>query len=121
MTAPDPVTLLQWSRETLDTEGLPTTQRTRAAALLARQALEQAVIATNAGIHGAMRHVRGFHTQLLCLPAATDDTVATETSLAWATLSRTCHHHPYEMAPTVAEMQHLQATVERVLTQLIPR
>ena len=39
--------------------------------------------------------------------------------LAWSELSRSCHHHPYEIAPTVTEMERLLGRVERVLAMAV--
>lgn len=33
-------------------------------------------------------------------------------------LSRACHHHPYELAPTVAELSHWITQVERLVSTL---
>jgi hypothetical protein len=77
----------------------------RAAALLALEALEtglrrqwQRQSLELAGC--AMR------TQLICLRSYLEDApLAARTSHAWAALTRACHHHAYELAPTVTELQ----------------
>jgi len=77
----------------------------RAAALLALEALEtglrrqwQRQSLELAGC--AMR------TQLICLRSYLEDApLAARTSHAWAALTRACHHHAYELAPTVSELQ----------------
>jgi hypothetical protein len=37
---------------------------------------------------------------------------------AWNALSRACHHHPYELAPTEQELSNWIADVERVTVAL---
>jgi hypothetical protein len=77
----------------------------RAAALLARQALELALAGlwaarpAGAGLdHSSMR------SQLLCLTAYLDGDAATRAAYLYAALSRACHYHPYELAPTATEL-----------------
>jgi hypothetical protein len=87
----------------------------RGAAVLARQALEQALT--------SLWQQRGLdlgrasaHAQLLCLEEYLGDpTVAADARFAWWALSRACHHHPYELAPTVAEIGGWVGSVERVV------
>jgi hypothetical protein len=77
----------------------------RAAALLARQALELAMAALwaarpqAAGLAGC-----SMRSQLLCLTAYLDQHTATRTAYLSAALSRACQHHSYELAPTAAEL-----------------
>jgi cytochrome c5 len=76
----------------------------RAAALLIRQALEEAVDA-----YWTMRQVPlesvSTQTQLVCLRMMTADGAApAQLHETWGALSRACHHHPYELAPTVEEL-----------------
>ncbi len=90
----------------------------RAAALLARQSLEATLriywskVALGAE-EGSMR------AQLLCLGRyLPDEPLARRAHIAWAALSEACHHHPYELAPTRAELlarfDTVGALVERV-------
>ena len=45
-------------------------------------------------------------TQLICLRSYLEDAkLAARTGHAWSALSRACHHHPYELGPTAAELQ----------------
>lgn len=77
----------------------------RAAALLARQALEQAMAAMwaakpqAAGLAGS-----GMRSQLLCLTAYLDSETAARAAYLTGALSHACHYHPYELAPTAAEL-----------------
>lgn len=77
----------------------------RATALLTRQALEDALDDLWRGRNLEMDRVSA-RAQLLCLAAyLKDDDLTSEVRHAWGTLSRACHHHPYELAPTVAELR----------------
>jgi hypothetical protein len=72
----------------------------RAAALLARQALELAMEAMwtatpqAAGLSGC-----SMRSQILCLAAYLDPDTATRAAYLTAALSHACHYHPYELAP----------------------
>jgi len=43
-------------------------------------------------------------TQLICLPAYLEPRLAREVGYVWAALSSACHYHPYDLAPTAAEL-----------------
>jgi hypothetical protein len=75
----------------------------RASALLARQALERAVSEVLAVRAPGSERV-SLRARLLCLREYVPDALAHRTEFLWATLSRVCHHHPYELAPTAAEI-----------------
>ncbi|GEM_PF-466037 len=89
----------------------------RAVALLTRQALETALdefwksSPSTAGLCGCARK-----TQLICLPAYLDPRLAREAGYVWAALSSACHHHPYDLAPTAAE---LSGWIDAVATLLV--
>ena len=77
----------------------------RAAALLTRQALERAM----AMLWAARAQATGLsacsmRSQVLCLTAYLDRPTAARTAYLLAALSRACHYHPYELAPTAAEL-----------------
>ncbi|CRK61215.1 hypothetical protein [Alloactinosynnema sp. L-07] len=99
------VIALGHARAVLDGDhAVPARHVARLAAALARQALEEAVEAV--GI-GAMREA-SMRVRLIGLRV--DDrtaVVAADAALAWRGLSRACHHHSYELAPTVDEVGHL--------------
>ena len=85
----------------------------RAAALLARQAIETAMwefwMVRAPGLEWCSTHA-----QLLCLPEyMRDREIAESASLAWNSLSRICHHHPYELLPTAGELRALLDTARR--------
>lgn len=82
----------------------------RAAALLTRQALEQVI---DAALAPRIPDLDGVSTRvkLACQTELTDPDSAHEAAWLWARLSTACHHHPYELAPTGAE---LAAWIDRV-------
>jgi hypothetical protein len=89
----------------------------RAAALLARQAVEDAMgraLATRAP--GAERCAN--RPRLLCLREYVPDELAERTAFLWATLSRACHHHAYELSPNADEISGWIADAEAVVTEL---
>ena len=76
----------------------------RAAALLGRQALEMAV-----DEFWATRRIPlescPTRQQLICLREYLgDEALAGRVHHAWNALSNACHQHPYELAPTAAEL-----------------
>jgi hypothetical protein len=44
--------------------------------------------------------------------------MATDVAAAWLALSRACHHHAYELSPTVAELRSWSRIVRRTVTSL---
>lgn len=77
----------------------------RTAAALGRQAIEVALRQywrlREPGLERCSTHA-----QLLCLVVyLRDRDLARQTSATWSALSRACHHHPYELNPTVDELR----------------
>jgi hypothetical protein len=91
----------------------------RAAALLARQALEMGLDEFWM-VHAPGVQKASARAQLLCLPAYMDPLAARKADHAWEALSRACHHHPYELAPTAAELSSWIEDVNRVLLEVSP-
>jgi hypothetical protein len=59
-----------------------------------------------------------MRTQLICLRSYLEDPrLAARVGHAWSALSRACHHHAYELAPTSGEL-HAWFTV---VSELIER
>ena len=86
----------------------------RAAAVLARQALELSIRALWLQRAPGLESC-SLRAQLLCLDEyLRDENVAATTRQAWAALSRACHHHPYEIDPTVEELRYWIDAVERL-------
>lgn len=84
----------------------------RAAALLGRQALEMAVDDFWAARRIPLESCP-TRQQLICLREYLDDgDLAGRVHHAWNALSRACHHHPYELAPTVGELKDWIRVVE---------
>jgi hypothetical protein len=92
----------------------------RASALLALQALESSVSLL------WRRHTLEFHrcsmrAQLICLRSYLEDApLAARTGHAWSALSRACHHHPYELAPTAGELQSWFLVVRELIRKVEP-
>lgn len=87
----------------------------RAVALLTRQALEGALEELWIGRGVDMSNV-STHAQLICLRAyLCDNSLASDIRYAWGALSRSCHHHPYELAPTAEELARWAATVRALI------
>lgn len=86
----------------------------RLAAFLARQALEELVaercIALNAEAPQA-----SMRSRLVILRSLDTTKRADAAAVAWNRLSNVCHHHAYELAPTVAEVRHLCGVVAVLL------
>lgn len=90
----------------------------RAAAFLARQALEDAIDRLWERNLPDMRRASRA-TQLACLGYATPDRELTDgVRVAWHALSRACHHHQYELAPTAPELHLWIERVERLTQRL---
>ena len=112
----EPAELVGMARQVLtraspDTAGL----WPRAAALLARNALEMAV-----DDYWTRKRIPlgccPTLPQLICLREYLgDEDLAGRVHHAWNALSRACHHHPYELAPTAGELGMLLSTVDELL------
>jgi hypothetical protein len=86
----------------------------RAAALLARQALEVAVKTFWAYVAPGTDEAP-MRAQLLCLEGWLPAPVARDAYQAWAALSRAAHHHAYELPPTADELAVWRRSVAKVL------
>ena len=86
----------------------------RAAAALARQALELAL--RELWLRRAPGVVEcSMRAQLLCLGEyLRDEELAATAQQAWDALSRACHHHPYELPPAAGDLRHWIGEVERL-------
>ena len=87
----------------------------RVSALLALQCLEASLLRQweSRGLD-----LRGcsIRAQFICLRMYLGDAnLAARTSHAWSALSRACHHHPYELAPTAAELQAWFSVVRELI------
>jgi hypothetical protein len=87
----------------------------RASALLARQALEESVARLWDSRTLDLRRCP-MRAQLICLRTYLGDPdLAARASHAWSSLTRACHHHPYELAPTTAELSAWFAVVAELV------
>lgn len=86
----------------------------RLAAFLARQSLEDLVDERCRAL-GADAPSASMRSKLVILRALDTTERADAAAIAWNRLSSVCHHHAYELAPTVAEVRHLCATVAVLL------
>ena len=87
----------------------------RAAALLARQALEQGLDDLWGAVSPRVREA-SRHAQLLCLGEfIRDEELVSGARYAWHGLSRACHHQVYELPPTEAELSTWLDAVDRLL------
>lgn len=92
----------------------------RVATVLARQAIEQAMedfwLLRESGVNQSSARVR-----LLCLREyLSDEELARDVAYAFHALSRLCHHHPCELAPTERDLRPLLETA-RVFAAEIER
>lgn len=90
----------------------------RASALLALQALEAGVLGLwerrTLDLQG-----RSMRAQLICLRTYLGDAhLAARTGHAWSALSRASHHHPYELAPTAAELRSWFSAVRELIQKV---
>jgi hypothetical protein len=86
----------------------------RAAAFLARQALEDSVERSWYGAAAGMRDCN-MAAQLVSLPFYLEDReLGRRVRQCWASLSSACHAHPYELAPTVSELEGWLEVVDEV-------
>ncbi|MBX3271680.1 MAG: hypothetical protein KF729_15545 [Sandaracinaceae bacterium] len=113
-----PRALLAQARELVErpvpgTEGL----WARAAAHLARQALESAMRVRLARRTHRIEEV-SFRVQLLCLTLECDAAAAAQAAYAWSALSTALHHHGYELPPTARSLRAWVDAVERVVERL---
>lgn len=115
-----PAELLTAARELIARPDAPTAGVwPRTAAFLARQALEEAVNTRWAAnpVTEPMRRATMW-SKLTCLPAYMDEDVARQVAFAYASLTSACHFHPYELAPTAAELTSWITDVEALAGEL---
>lgn len=111
--------LVEWARAVLNHPELGVVGAwPRAAALLGRQALEEGIDDFWRRNLPTMKSASRT-TQLACLDQyLADFDLVSGVRVAWAALSRACHHHAYELSPTAPELDHWLATVESLVERL---
>ncbi|GAA4398141.1 hypothetical protein [Tsukamurella soli] len=100
-------TLLRRAEQILDGEVDVGTYSARMAALLARRALEIAVAERCARLGAVLPERVQMRSRLAVLRVHDELARARAASFAWGQLSAVCHHHAYELAPTVDEVRAL--------------
>jgi hypothetical protein len=93
----------------------------RAAAFLARQALEAGLAQlwdSSPATAGLSRCTT--RSQLACLPDVLDAPTARRVAYVWAALTAACHHHAYELAPTAAELTSWFEALDELLARISP-
>ncbi len=91
----------------------------RATAFLLRSALELELAAYWARVEPGVEAC-SMRAQLTVLrrPEYAGPDTGTDVAAAWHALSRACHHHAYELAPTLAELRSWAEAVRRTATAL---
>ena len=91
----------------------------RATAFLLRSALELELAAYWARVEPGVEAC-SMRAQLTVLrrPEYAGPDTGTDVAAAWHALSRACHHHAYELAPTVAELRSWALAVRDALVAL---
>ncbi|WP_308128467.1 hypothetical protein [Rhodococcoides kroppenstedtii] len=109
-----PALALAHAERLLDSSGVATPHSARLAAVLARQALEE-LVSTRCAELGVAVHDATMRSKLVILRSLDTQERADAAALAWNRLSSVCHHHAFELSPTVAEVRHLCAAVATLL------
>jgi hypothetical protein len=90
----------------------------RAAALLARQALEQALCDYWGQMEPGMTRA-STRAQFLCLREyLKNDELVGSAHHTWQALSEACHHHPYQLSPTSKELCGWLSATEWIVEEL---
>lgn len=115
------MTILGEAQRILDSESASGPRSPRLACWLARAALEDTVRELLRNKHcdpgtASMRSLLG------CLEVAYQHQpdLATKAEFAWSALSRTAHHHAFELSPTLTEARHLVSLVRQIQASLAP-
>ena len=102
---------LEYARAILDGEQTVTPWRIRIAAFLTRQALESEIDAYCELLIAPMPFPVRMRSRLAVLHALDKTGFDRTAEYAWNALSRACHHHSYELSPTISELRHLHSKV----------
>lgn len=110
-------TALSLAKEVVNRPGPTMGAWPRAAAFLGRQALEESLDRFWDETAPVLRRASRA-TQTARLPQFLDADLAADVRVAWFALSRACHHHAYEIAPTAPELDRWLTTVEKLLGRM---
>lgn len=89
----------------------------RGAALLARQAIE-ASLDDFWRVRALGVQECSMRAQLICAPFYLPDDIAHGVNHTWWALTRVCHHHAYDLAPTPQELDDLLLAARDLVTEL---
>src|SRR5947209_3135731 len=87
----------------------------RAAALLARQALEQALDEYWESRQAGVVRCRSTRPKLVCLPTYLNDDIAFRAAHAWVALSGVCHVGGYDLDPSLDELEGWMDVVDEFI------
>ncbi len=107
----DDTGLLDYAEQVLDGTVALRSSGPRTAALLARCALEEWLDAKSAAWSSTSYPFPTTKSKLVALEALEDRDLGVRAQQVWNALSRSVHHHAYELQPSVAEVRHLVAQV----------
>jgi hypothetical protein len=117
----EPIALLAQAQRFVDSPSITAGVWARAAALLARQALELEV-AVLLRERAAGAEAASVRVQLLCLcEVLGDEDLARRVSFAWWALTCATHVHSYELPPTAEELRSWCAVVAEFLQRRLSR
>jgi hypothetical protein len=102
---------LEFARAILAGEQVMTPRRIRIAAFLTRQALEAEIEMYCEQLVAPMPFPVRMRSRLAVLHALDQTGFSWTAEYAWIALSRACHHHSYELSPTISELRHLHSRV----------
>ncbi|MFT4127591.1 MAG: hypothetical protein QM662_15345 [Gordonia sp. (in: high G+C Gram-positive bacteria)] len=112
---PEAIQLLGSAQQILDHSSTSTTSTARVAAFLARQAAE-VMIEDRCATLVSEQVARATGRSKASILKSLDTTPAGTTLIrAWNQLSRYCHEHAYELAPSVAEVRAMCVQLMRVM------
>ena len=107
--------LLGHARDVLEgTVSVPRGQASRLSSFLTRQALEEVVYELCHAKGDRLDHPVKMRSRLIVIRARYDGATAALAGSAWSGLCGACHHHAYELTPTVAEVRHLLSIVSKL-------
>lgn len=104
----------------------PADRRARAAAALARTALEAEIdqrLELLGRVHHAGPHGRDtrWTSKLIALRVLDRSPAAVQAGYAWNALSSACHQHAYDLSASAAEVAYLVSLVEGLVNSSVPR
>jgi hypothetical protein len=107
--------LLGHARDILEgAVSVPRGQASRLSSFLTRQALEEVVHELCSAKGDRLHHPVRMRSRLIVIRALYDEETAALADIAWTGLSGLCHHHAYELTPTVTEARHFLNLVSRL-------